>query len=144
MGNYYPDTFPTFWQHVEDLVAAGRLTSVREVGKELSLQNTTAHLADWVDAHSGLFEAPIPTEMQHVATIFAVRHFQQLIGEKQRLRGQPVADPWLVARAMTTNGVVVSEEAPKPNSAKVPTVCQHFGVQCVTVQEMLRREAWRF
>jgi hypothetical protein len=144
MGNYYPETFPTFWDHVSELVAAGRLLSVREVRKELDGQNTAAHVAAWVATNSGLFTAPAPQEMTHVASIFAVPHFQQMIGEKQRLRGYPVADPWLVARGMEFGAIVVSEEEAKPNSAKIPNVCEHFSVECIPLQELLRREGWRY
>jgi pseudouridine-5'-phosphate glycosidase len=38
-GNYYPEAFPSFWERVEELVGAGRITSCREVAKELELQN---------------------------------------------------------------------------------------------------------
>ena len=42
MGNYYPETFPTFWGHLGTLAESGRLVSVREVLKELEEQNTIA------------------------------------------------------------------------------------------------------
>jgi hypothetical protein len=41
---------------------------------------------------------PTGQEMEHVAEIFKVPHFRQLIGQKQQLKGLPVADPFLVAR----------------------------------------------
>ena len=100
LGSYYPDVFPTFWTQMDAAVDAGQIGSVREVRKELELQDA-AHLGIWVDQHPLVFPTPTEMEMQMVAEIFRVPHFQQLIGEKQRLRGQPVADPFIVARART-------------------------------------------
>ncbi len=144
MGNYYPETFPSFWEHLQALHTAKRLLSVREVEKELNAQHTAAHVLNWMSTRSDMFTAPTGQEMVNVGKIFQVAHFQQLIGEKQRLRGYPVADPWLVARAMALPAVLVTEEAPKPNSAKLPNVADHFGAECIPLQEMLRREGWRY
>jgi hypothetical protein len=144
LGNYYPDTFPTFWQQLDTLIHAGRFFSCREVSKELSVQNTIEHLTQWIDTNEHLFTAPSAAEMQHVAAIFAVPHFQQLIGQKQRLRGSPVADPWLVARALDVQGCVVTEEGHKPNAAKIPNVCEHFAMPWMSIQAMLKNEGWRY
>jgi hypothetical protein len=144
LGNYYPETFPSFWEQMEELVTAGRLLSVREVQKELQVQNTSEHLATWVEAHDHLFLPPVQAEMNYVAEIFKIHHFRQLIGEKQRLRGLPVADPWLVARAGVNDCTVVTKEAPKPHAAKIPNVCEHFKAPHCTVQGLLRGEGWKY
>ena len=71
-------------------------------------------------------------------------HFRQLIGQKQRLKGLPVADPFLVARGALQDASVVTEETLKPNAAKVPNVCEHFGVRSTNVQGFLVEVGWRF
>lgn len=121
-----------------------RALSVREVLKELEFQNPDAHLATWIANHKQIFAPPTEDEMAHVAEIFAVEHFRQLIGERQRLRGQPVADPWIVARAISLGAVVVTEERCRLNAAKIPNVCEHFHVDCVDLQAMLSQEGWRY
>ena len=115
-GNYYPESFPSFWDEIEKLVADGLLVSYREVAKE----------------------------MEYVAQIFRVPHFRQLIGVKQQLKGSPVADPFLVARGALLGASVVTEEALKPNAAKLPNVCEHFGVRSTNVQGFLVEVGWRF
>jgi len=144
LENYYPDTFPTFWEHLDGLVASGGLLSVSEVYKELQNQLTADFLLDWVDRHKGIFATPSSDEMDAVADIFRIPHFQQLISAKQRVRGAPVADPWVVARGRVVGCCVVTEEALKPNAAKIPNVCQHFGVDCTNLQGALRRQGWRY
>lgn len=143
-GNYYPDSFPTFWDYIEGLVINGLLVSCSEVAKELELQSPSAHLNIWVDAHPLVFPDPTEEEMEYVARIFRVSHFKQLIGEKQRLKGLPVADPFLVARGAIEDACVVTEEVLKPHAAKVPNVCEHFGVRSTNVQGFLVEMGWRF
>jgi hypothetical protein len=52
------------------------------------------------------------------------------------------ADPWLIAHALPTNGVVVTHESNRHPNAKVvriPDVCATLGVPCIDTYEMLRR-----
>ncbi|MGH7553951.1 MAG: PIN domain-containing protein [Longimicrobiales bacterium] len=144
LENFYPDTFPTFWEHVETLVESGRLISVSEVYKEIQTKVAAHHLIAWSDGHKHIFQPPTTQEMAAVADIFAIAHFQQLISEKQRVKGSPVADPWVIARARVLNGCVVTEETLKPNAAKIPNVCEHFTVDCTNLKGALAREQWRY
>ena len=73
-----------------------------------------------------------------------IPHFQSMVGQAAQLRGTPVADPWIIAQAKTLEGCVVTEEAKnKPNAAKIPNVCSRFGIDCISVQELLKRQDWR-
>ena len=49
LGNYYPDRFPSFWEMFDELVAAGRIVSVREVHRELDV--LTMNLLARADSH---------------------------------------------------------------------------------------------
>ena len=143
-GNFYPDRFPTLWDELAALVSAGRLESVREVAKEIDRQDIRDHVEEWLGEHTGFFAPPSAEELEKVAEILAVPHFQQLIGAKQRLRGLPVADPFVIAHAMIHDACVVTEEKFKENAAKVPNVCAHFGVDCTDLEGLMTREGWRF
>jgi hypothetical protein len=114
------------------------------VKKELDRQNVSAHVATWAEANKVIFTAPGSEDLERVAEILAVEHFQQLISAKKRLRGWPVGDPFIVARAMVTEGCVVTEEIRRDNAAKIPNVCEHFGVDCVNLEELMAREGWQF
>ena len=143
-GHYFPSRFPTFWQQFNSLSQSGRIVSVREVKNELDHDANRQHLRDWVDANRTIFFVPGPAETQFVAQIFSVQHFQQLIGAKQRLRGRPVADPFVIASAHSRNATVVTEESLKPNAARIPNVCQHFGIACMSIEQMMEMEGWEF
>lgn len=72
-------------------------------------------------------------------------HFQALIRQKERLQGKPVADPFVIAKAWTMeNGCVVTQEVKKPNAAKIPNVCEHFGIPCLNLEAFMENEKWRF
>lgn len=143
-GNYYPESFPSFWAEIKTLVDNGFLISCREVFKELEIQNPSGHLNKWIVDYSNLFTAPTSEEMEYVAEIFKVDHFRQLIGKKQQLKGLPVADPFLIARGAINNACVVTEEIYKPNAAKIPNICEHFRVRSTNVQKFLVEVGWRF
>ena len=142
LGHYFPDRFPTFWRNFEAAVSDGDVVSVREVLKELA--SPRPWLMKWVNDHKEMFLTPGADETRFVARIFQIPHFQMLVTETQRLRGQPVADPFVIACASVRNGTVVTEESSKPNSARIPNVCSHFGVACTNVEGYLAANGWQF
>jgi uncharacterized protein DUF4411 len=144
LENYYPDRFPTFWEHLTALAAASRLQSVSEVWKELDRHNTRDFLLDWVKARQALFPTPTPAETTFVAGIFAVTRFQALVKPKHRLKGAPVADPWVIARAAQLGATVVTEESTDPKLVRIPAVCSHFKVPCMNVEGVMAKEGWRY
>lgn len=143
-GHYFPSRFRTFWDEFNALVGDGGIVSVREVRKELDHIARRQHLRDWVDRNKSIFLPPGQQETQFVAQIFAVQHFQQLIRSRQRLAGGPAADPFVIACARVRDACVVTEEAFKPNAARIPNVCNHFGIDCISMEGMMERENWSF
>lgn len=73
-----------------------------------------------------------------------MKHFQTLIGRESILRGTPVADPFVIAKAGVEGGIVVTEEQFKKNAAKIPNVCKHFGIDWVDLERFMEREGWQF
>ena len=111
---------------------------------ELEDQLTKEWLVNWVRQQRAMFVIPGAEETEFVRKIFEVRHFQALVRETQRLKGQPVADPFVIACAFVRNGTVVTEEERKPNAAKIPNVCDHFRVRWTNVEGFLSENQWRF
>ena len=56
--------------------------------------------------------------MIFVKKIFDIIPFQQLVAQKQRLKGTPVADPFIIASAKIKNACVITEEKKKINAIK--------------------------
>ena len=144
IGNYYPNQFPTFWRLFNQAVAVGTIISVREVRRELDIQAHHTHLFDWVRDHGAIFSSPEPVELLFVNRIFSIRHFQTLVSQKSVLNGLPCADPFIIARAEIISGCVVTEEKGRKNAARIPNVCEEFGVDCTDLQGFMEREGWTF
>ena len=87
---------------------------------------------------------PSVEEMQFVGQIFIVPHFRTLIRKRETLVGTPVADPFLIAKAKVDNRLLVTQETLKPNAAKIPNVCEHFGVAYTNLEGFMEREGWQF
>ena len=144
LENFYPSRFPSFWERFDGVVGSGEVVSVREVHNELDRLIRADWLCAWVKHHRSVFLDPTQAETLFVSQIFSVRHFQMLVGQEQILKGQPVADPFVISCAHVRSGCVVTEETFKPNAAKIPNVCEHFGVPWTNVEGFLAHYGWQF
>lgn len=144
LKHFYPGVFKSVWAGLDDLYKMGRFVSTREVWNELQRGNPDQHVNDWLKDRKELFKTPTTAELIFVSDIFKVPHFQGLIGQKQRLKGTPVADPFVIACAKIHGGTVVTEEELKPNAAKIPNVCDHFSVPCINLNDFMHQEGWSF
>lgn len=144
LGNYYPERFPSFWDKFEEILEAGEVISVREVHRELENQVTQGWFQGWIKKNNSIFHVPGQGETAFVAQIFSVPHFRNLVGQEQQLKGNPVADPFVVASAGVRGFAVVTEEANRPNAAKIPNVCERFNIECVNLETFLARQGWSF
>lgn len=118
--------------------------SLREVKLELSNHNDPDVIESWAKDNAAIFLIPSPEELLFVQKIFSVSHFQALISKKALLKGTPVADPFVIAAAAVRAGTVVTEERLKPNAAKIPNVCDHFGVNCTNLEGFMNQKNWCF
>jgi len=142
--SYYPARFPSLWEKFNRLISEGRATSVREVLREIERWSPGRRLVQWAKDHKEFFPPPLPDELDFVSQIFAVEHFQGLIKKRKILEGLPVADPFVIARARITDGVVVTQEQLKENAPQIPNVCQHFGIKYVDLEGFMEGEGWEF
>ena len=141
--NYYRGRFPTLWQQFDELVDDARMVSTREVLREID-EGPLEDLRQWSQDNQGLFPPPNANEAAAVAQIYAVQHFQQNIEQQKLLKGGRNADPFVVAKGMTDELTVVTMELLKPNAAKIPNICDHFDVPCMTLEEFMEAESWQF
>jgi len=141
--HYYPKRFLTLWEQFDALVSGGELISVREVFNEIGSSEDS--LGTWAKEQKNiLFLETTVEEFKFVAEIFQVRHFQAMIRKQERLKGKPVADPFVIARAKILNASVVTQEKKTDNAAKIPNVCDHFGIPCINLEGFMEKENWTF
>jgi hypothetical protein len=144
LKHYYRQSFPSLWTGLEQLIHDGVLVSTREVYNELRSYNDADYIQTWADDHKEIFATPSNDELEFVAEIFWIPHFQALISQKAALKGTPVADPFIVAAAAIKNAVVITQESLKPNAAKIPNVCEHFGIRCIKLEDFMTEQNWNF
>jgi hypothetical protein len=141
--NYYRSVFRTLWAGFDALVNNGQVLSTREVLREIEDSSIDA-LRNWAEEHKAIFATPTGEEAAFVARIYAVPHFQQNIEVKKLLKGGKNADPFVIARAAVTGSTVVTMEQFKDNAAKIPNICRHFHVACITLEQFMEAEGWAF
>jgi hypothetical protein len=144
LGHYFPQRFPSFWEKFDAAVSNGQVISVREVLRELENYGNRDHLEVWIARNKRIFLKSTPEEAIFVAEIFKVPHFRQNVSEKQRLKGTPVADPFVIAAAHYHDGTVITEEVLKPNAARIPNICAHFGIAWTNLEGFLSECGWAF
>lgn len=131
--------FPTFWQHIGELVAAGRLIAPIEVREEL--KRIDDGLGKWLGTHKTMFVA-IDEAIQIRQKAILAKHKRLVDTRKEHF----AADPWVIALALERNAVLVTEERPtgSPSKPNIPDVCRDpdFTCPCINVLEVIRREKW--
>jgi len=125
------------------MVEEGRITSTREVRRELENSNDAKILVE-INKYKELFPTPTTLEEDYVGRIFAIRHFRQNIPRKTLLKGGRNADPWLIARAAHVDGIVITNESFREHAAAIPNICRRFGVKYLPFEDFMELEGWRF
>jgi len=141
--NYYRGVFRSLWDGFDGLVAEGKFLPTREVRREIDDSGITL-LIDWAELHKAIFATPTAAEGAFVAKIYAVAHFHQNIETKKLLKGDKNADPFVIARAAVTESTVVTMEQLKSNAARIPNICEHFGLKWLSLEKFMEAEDWIF
>jgi len=144
LQHFFPGVFQSVWAGFDQLVMKGQIISTRECWNELERQNFSDDLKAWVKKNKQIFLTPDKEELQIVGEILSNPLFQNLIGEKQRLRGDPVADPFVIALAKVKKATVVTEERFKKGAAKIPNVCAHYNIRAINLEKFMDEQEWRF
>jgi Domain of unknown function (DUF4411) len=141
--NFYRARFPTLWRRFDTLIADRRIVSTREVLREID-DGPIESLRDWASQNRPVFATPSAAEGEFVGRIYSVAHFQQNIEQQKLLRGGRNADPFVIAKAAVEDRTVVTMEQFRPNGVKIPNICQHFRVPCLSLEEFMEAEGWVF
>lgn len=142
--HYFPERFLSFWARLDEYVSQEKIISTKEVLNELENQGIKEFLNEWMHKHKQIFLIPSSDERQFVKEIFNISHFQQLVSEKNRLKGNPVADPFVISLAKVKKACVVTEETKKKNSSRIPNVCEYFDIDCTNLDGFMMKENWSF
>lgn len=144
-ASYYREIFPSFWKEFEPLISGGIVTSTSIVLNELQHQKVEQDGLIWLQQQEKLFLAPSERESKFLRQIYAVPHFrQQNVAVRELYAGGNHADAYIIARAAIMNSTVVTQEKYAEHAAKIPNICEHFGISCINLQQLMHRQNWKF
>lgn len=130
-----------FWRHLDEKLAEGSVRSSQLVYKELVGYGD--ELSKWIKnrKQSGLC-VPLSPEVEANFEKVA-QYVHDTYDEPNANEFLSGADGWIIAHAMITKGVVVTQESrrhPDAKRARIPDVCHYFDVQCIRVMDMLKEQ----
>lgn len=142
LNGFSKDIFVSLWTEIDELIVGEKLTSTREVLREISDRDDEVH--KWCKSNKELFVTPDDDEVKVVGQIMSLSKFVAHMPKQTFLSPRPFADPYVIARAASLDWTVVTEEKEKSNSAKIPNICKHFGVNCTNLNGFMKSQGWQF
>ncbi|MDD5356489.1 MAG: DUF4411 family protein [Candidatus Omnitrophica bacterium] len=138
---HYPEaTFSGLWKSFNLMVAEGRILSSSEVLRELkSFEDFVYKQASGIDH---VFSKPSIEELKIIKDL--ANKYKYLVSGRNINNGSPVADCHVLALARAKNGIVVTTERFKPNSQKMPNICNELGIGCLDLNKFFEQEKWEF
>ena len=151
---YYPFDFaPSFWVFLGNNMLNDRIAVLSKVYDEIS--KGTDELAKWIvglglttiDHRMPAILSKYQDVLTHIQTSTTLYNCKALAEWSDNNR----ADAWLVAASMANGYTIVTFE--RPNSSlgtnvtshpKIPDVAAHFGIECVSLYEMMRDMGFKF
>ncbi|MFK8013526.1 MAG: DUF4411 family protein [Marinicellaceae bacterium] len=143
----YPlDVVQSFWLKINGLAQANTIVSIDKVKKEI--YDNSAHedeLKLWCDSNlpSDFFMDTNAVLQNYVAIVnwtnSMSHHFTP--NAIQEFLATDLADPWLIAFAMSNSWTIVTYEKSQPerkNRIKIPEVCNQFNVRHIDTIQMFR------
>ena len=145
LSHYYKDQFPSLWKKINNLVTTGKIVSVKEVLREIESYSGESDLTKWVKKNKNIFKPMAEEESRIISEIFtSYPNFQNMVNQKAQLKGTPVADPFIVVKAIHIQGTVVSEETFQQDGIKIPNLCKIQNVRCLKLKEFMKEQHWSF
>lgn len=140
-NRYYSfDLCPEYWQILDDLASKDIIFSPVEVKREIL--KTDDGLAEWIKDRDYIFKE-ITTEVQEHLRAIMEGHGRLVDSIKQR----SIADPWVIAFAMSENAVVVTKETPAgpiSKRIKIPDVCNALNIPWMNDFEFAQKVGIKF
>lgn len=144
---YYPlDVVQSFWVKVNSLALNGKIRSIDKVKKEIF--DNSSHedkLKEWCENNlpNDFFFNTDSVLNNYILIVNWINSMNHHYTDRaiQEFLETDLADPWLIAFAMTNDYTIVTYEKSEPNRKnriKIPEVCVQFNVKYINTIEMLR------
>ncbi|MEK4168381.1 DUF4411 family protein [Staphylococcus sp. FSL W8-1268] len=154
--NYYSFILtPSFWKKINNFSKKGLIKTIDKVKNEICHQTNQSkkdELQKWFENSNVNNVINVKSKEDIVANYQKILNYIQSQSCYQEIAlkkwsDQNVADPWLIATAMTFNYTIVTFEMDRNkmqlnnqlNEAKIPEICKAFGVNYCNLFEMLEK-----
>ena len=143
--HYGMDFCPAFWDMIDKETPTGRLFSITMIADELIKGND--ELSEWAKVRKG---TPffIETDDEETQKAFGqiANYVVKNYSAEEAQKFLKVADPWLIAKCITSGAVLVTKEvyAPHAKKVKIPNICKEFGVSYTQTHEAIRSLGAKF
>ena len=142
-GCYGRCRFPTLWNMFDELVALRRVTSIEHILNEIERRDKKNGELEWAREHSDLFPVLSHNDSLFLSEIYNEPRFRHVVSIERR-DAQAPADPYLIARAKTVEGMVITQERTRGNRVRIPSICKYFDIKCGTLDDLMAAEGWSF
>ena len=138
---YKHDLVSTFWERLTEQSQIRVIGSIDKVKNEIDAKNI--FLTNWANNDFTQWESTTNDDTKSKYNIlinWSTTHQQFNQNAKDEFANADNADPWLLAHAMATKRVVVTEEVFNSDIKRkipIPNVCQAFGVPYMNTFQML-------
>jgi len=124
---YAMDISPSYWDILDRFAQDGIVFSPIEVKREIV--RVDDELSNWLKSRPYFFK-DITSEVQEELRSIMQKYPRLVDSTRQR----SIADPWVIAFAITEEAIVVTKENPAGTSSrriKIPDVCNDLGVSWI-------------
>lgn len=142
---YGMDICPAYWEWLDLQFKQGVAGSIEMIARELKDGNDD--LAQWAKERPEHFLSNDDAETQeHFSSVLQlVMNGDYNVANRESFLAK--ADPWIIAKAKSIGGIIVTHEArisPNARKVKVPNICQQMNVPCINSFQFLRQLKARF
>ena len=128
---YSPKFCPNYWEILNELGKANIIFIPEEVYKEIT--RTEDDLSEWLKK-SGIPVRKISEDViESLQSIYANNPLHKNLVDS--IKGRSLADPWVIAHALSENATVVTKEekvtALNSIKIKIPNVCENMNVRWI-------------
>jgi hypothetical protein len=140
-SDYYGiDQCPEYWEILDRLAKEKQVFCPEEVKREIDRQDDG--LADWLRSRPHFVQDITADVQENLRVVLA--QFPRLVDTK---KDRSMADPWIIAHAMTVGASIVTKEMPvglNAKAPKIPDACNHFAIDWMNDFQFTRELGIRF
>jgi rRNA-processing protein FCF1 len=141
---YSPAICPSYWEVINILGIQGRIFIPKAVFDEIT--RTEDDLSKWIKTSNIPVHELSASVTKCLNSIFASNPSHRFLVDNIKQRS--LADPWVIAHAMSENACVVTKEekvtAVNTDKIKIPNVCENMNVRCINDFDFIGEINMRF